>query len=99
MTPRYRITAVADSDSYLKLACTTLDRLGPEWERRVVLVRSPLLPTDVQQRAAAGGTFMEGSFPRSCPRTGWPPNWREATSSSRPPPALWRRRSSTASRP
>jgi hypothetical protein len=67
MTPRYRITAIADSDSYLKLACTTLDRLGPEWERRVVLVRSPLLPTDVQQRAATGGTFMEGVVPDVVP--------------------------------
>lgn len=60
---RLRITAVADSDSYLKLACAQLDRLGPEWERRVVLVRSPLLPTALQLRSAVSGTFMEGRTP------------------------------------
>lgn len=63
-TPRPVITAVADSDSYLKLACATLERIGPGWEREVLLVRSPLLPTDEQLDAATLGTFMEGRRPR-----------------------------------
>lgn len=61
---RRRILAVADSDSYLKFACATLDRLGPGWDRDVVLVRTPLLPTPGQHAAAVSGTFMDGSLPR-----------------------------------
>lgn len=57
---RPRITAVADSDSYLKLACSTLAGLGPGWDRRVVLVRSPLLPTGEQVAAATRGTPFDG---------------------------------------
>ncbi|MCG2623689.1 hypothetical protein LVY72_17485 [Arthrobacter sp. I2-34] len=57
---RFRITAVADSDSYLKFACATLQGLGPEWERRVLLVRSPLQPTHEQLAAATAGTFQDG---------------------------------------
>ena len=53
---RPRILAVADSDSYLKLACTTLDALGPGWDRRVVILRTPLVPTDEQVDAAILGT-------------------------------------------
>ncbi|MFD1214755.1 DUF6716 putative glycosyltransferase, partial [Arthrobacter sp. GCM10027362] len=56
----YRITAVADSDSYLKFACATLQNLGPGWERQVLLVRSPLLPTRDQLAAATAGTFQDG---------------------------------------
>lgn len=63
-TTRPAITAVADSDSYLKLACATLDKLGPGWDREVLLVRSPLLPTAEQVSAATLGTFMEGRNPR-----------------------------------
>lgn len=57
---RPRITAVADSDSYLKLACSTLAGLGPDWDRRVVLVRTPLLPTAEQISAATRGTPFDG---------------------------------------
>lgn len=53
-----RIIAVVDSDSYLKFACATLDGLE-DWERRVVLLRSPTLPTTEQIRAATSGTFLE----------------------------------------
>ncbi len=58
--PRPRIVAVADSDSYLKLACTTLSALGPGWERRVVLVRTPIEPTAEQVAAATAGTCFAG---------------------------------------
>ena len=60
---RPRITAVADSDSYLKLAYSTLSALGPEWDKRVILVRSPLLPTDEQIIAATRGTCFAGTRP------------------------------------
>lgn len=66
------ITAVADSDSYLKLACATLEKLGPGWDREVVLVRSPLLPTAEQLQAATLGTFMEGRNPRVLPMGAMP---------------------------
>lgn len=61
-TPDFRpsIVAVADSDSYLKLACTTLAALGPGWDRRVVLVRTPLCPTEEQIDAATLGTGFAG---------------------------------------
>lgn len=62
-TPEFRprITAVADSDSYLKLACSTLAGLGPGWDRRVVLLRTPLLPTAEQVSAATAGTPFAGT--------------------------------------
>lgn len=65
---RPRIVAVADSDSYLKLACTTLSALGPEWERRVVLVRTPIEPTAEQIAAAAAGTCFAGQVITVLPR-------------------------------
>ena len=56
---RPSIVAVADSDSYLKLACTTLSALGPEWDCRVVLVRTPIAPPSEQVAAATFGTSFE----------------------------------------
>lgn len=64
---RPRITAVADSDSYLKLAYTTLSGLGPEWDKRVIVVRTPLLPTDEQIIAAARNTSFAGTRPAVLP--------------------------------
>ncbi|WP_372699566.1 DUF6716 putative glycosyltransferase [Arthrobacter sp. JSM 101049] len=60
---RPRILAVADSDSYFKFACSTLDALGPAWDRQVVLVRTPILPTPGQQAAATAGTFLQDTAP------------------------------------
>ncbi|MGP9488242.1 DUF6716 putative glycosyltransferase [Glutamicibacter sp. 287] len=53
------ILAVADSDSYLKLATTFLHRLGPSWDRRVVLARTPVMPTEEQIAAAFEGTDLD----------------------------------------
>lgn len=53
------ILAVADSDSYLKLATSMLHRLGPEWDRRIVLVRTPTTPNSEQIRAAFSNTDMD----------------------------------------
>lgn len=55
---RPQIIAVADSDSYLKLATTFLHRLGPSWDRRVALVRTPIMPTEEQIDAAFAGTDL-----------------------------------------
>jgi hypothetical protein len=53
------VLVVADSDSYLKLATTFLHRLGPGWDRRVVLARTPVMPTDEQILAAFEGTDLD----------------------------------------
>ncbi|WP_313812501.1 DUF6716 putative glycosyltransferase [Glutamicibacter sp.] len=53
------ILAIADSDSYLKLATAFLDRLGPTWHRRVALVRTPVMPTEEQIAAAFEGTSLD----------------------------------------
>ncbi|MFC8731600.1 DUF6716 putative glycosyltransferase [Luteimicrobium sp. NPDC057192] len=54
-----RVLAVADSDSYLKWAAATLDGLGDGFAGRVVLVASPVLPSDAQIAAAVAGTALE----------------------------------------
>lgn len=51
-----RVLAVADSDSYLKWGASLLDTLPPSWERRLVVVRSPIAPTREQVDAALTGT-------------------------------------------
>lgn len=58
----FRIAAIADSDSYLKFACATLDTMSG-WDRSVAILRSPLRPTVEQMSAAAEGTFLQGSLP------------------------------------
>ena len=60
------IAAIADSDSYLKYAVHFLDQLK-DWRRQVVVVRSHLIPTSVQTRAALAGTFLEGRPPAVVP--------------------------------
>ncbi|WP_304271049.1 DUF6716 putative glycosyltransferase [Pseudoglutamicibacter cumminsii] len=60
------IAAIADSDSYLKYAVHFLDQLK-DWRRQVVVVRSHVIPTSVQTRAALAGTFLEGRPPAVVP--------------------------------
>ncbi|WP_431710694.1 DUF6716 putative glycosyltransferase [Glutamicibacter uratoxydans] len=55
------ILAVADSDSYLKLATSLLHRLGSGWDRRIVLVRTPTTPTEEQVQAAFVGTDLDAA--------------------------------------
>lgn len=55
------ILAVADSDSYLKLATSFLHRLGSSWDRRIVLARTPVMPTQEQIAAAFEGTDLDPS--------------------------------------
>lgn len=56
-----RVLAVADSDSYLKWACSTLDSLGEpdaSLERSAVLVHTPIVPTTSQIAAAVAGSTI-----------------------------------------
>lgn len=53
------VLAIADSDSYLKLATSFLHRLGPEWDRKVYLARTPVMPTEQQIAAAFEGTDLD----------------------------------------
>jgi len=55
------ILAIADSDSYLKLATSFLHRLGPEWDRKIYLARTPVMPTEQQIAAAFEGTDLDPS--------------------------------------
>ncbi|GAB3174567.1 hypothetical protein GCM10027059_47020 [Myceligenerans halotolerans] len=56
---RPRVLAVADSDSYLKWAATTLVALGDAaGSTGVVVVRSPIEPTSGQAAAAVAGTGL-----------------------------------------
>ncbi|MGP9529858.1 DUF6716 putative glycosyltransferase [Glutamicibacter sp. AOP5-A2-18] len=53
------ILAIADSDSYLKMATSFLHRLGPEWDRKIYLARTPVMPTAQQIAAAFEGTDLD----------------------------------------
>ena len=50
-----RILGVAETDSYVKWGAATLGRAPADWERSFVVVRTPLLPTSDQLRAAVDG--------------------------------------------
>jgi hypothetical protein len=54
------ILAVADSDSYVKWAAATLDRLGSIPRRELVVLRTPIRPDDAQTTAAVAGTAWDG---------------------------------------
>ena len=51
-----RVLAVADADSYLKWSAATLDRLPADWQRRQVLLVSPIAPSPDQALAATGAS-------------------------------------------
>ncbi|MBL0885861.1 DUF6716 putative glycosyltransferase [Myceligenerans indicum] len=70
---RPRVLAVADSDSYLKWAATTLVALGDTaGSTDVVVVRSPIKPTPGQAEAAVAGTGLPVP-----PVLGLPGLWRK----------------------
>ncbi|UJP39562.1 DUF6716 putative glycosyltransferase [Cellulomonas palmilytica] len=58
-----RVLAVADSDSYVKWAAATLDRL-PDSEPSLVVLDSPVRPSPAQVRAAVAGTRLADDAPR-----------------------------------
>ncbi|WP_228647291.1 DUF6716 putative glycosyltransferase [Microtetraspora sp. AC03309] len=51
--------AVADSDSYLKWAAGLLDAMPPNWVTELLVVRSPIAPSEGQIRAAVSGTRID----------------------------------------
>ena len=53
-----RVLAVADADSYLKWSAATLDRLPADWQRRQVLLVSPIAPSPNQALAATGTSIQ-----------------------------------------
>jgi len=52
---RVRILGVADSDSYVKWGAATLARAPEHWQPRLVVLRTPFLPTPQQRAAAVDG--------------------------------------------
>lgn len=50
------VVALADSDSYLKWAAATLDRVMPDAERRIIVVANPVMPSVAQRAAAVAAT-------------------------------------------
>jgi len=53
--PGVRILGVADTDSYVKWGAATLARTPETWDRTLVVVETPFLPTEPQRRAAVDG--------------------------------------------
>lgn len=51
-----KVLAVADSDSYIKWGSTILDRMPAAWQRSLVVIRTPALPSERQLTAALAGT-------------------------------------------
>ncbi len=66
---RPRLVAVADSESYLKWAARLLDRLG-DFDTRLVLMDTPILPAAAQIEAATAGTSWAGRRPAVIGRRG-----------------------------
>lgn len=54
--PRRRLVVVADSDSYVKWGAAFASRLPDGWESELVVVTTPVLPSDRQFATALDGT-------------------------------------------
>ncbi len=52
MSEQVRVLAVADSDSYVKWGAALLSRAPNEWDRRLLVIASPVLPSADQLSAA-----------------------------------------------
>ncbi|GAA3919646.1 DUF6716 putative glycosyltransferase [Microbacterium invictum] len=63
-SPRLRVVAIADADSFVKWSAALVDSI-PDASRHLLLVRTPLLVSADQEHAALAGTgFTEGSVTR-----------------------------------
>lgn len=51
-----KVLAVTDSDSYVKWGATILNRMPAAWQRSLVVIRTPALPSARQLGAALAGT-------------------------------------------
>jgi hypothetical protein len=56
LRPPTRILAIADSDSYIKWGAALLDSAPAEWEKTLVVVASPVMPSADQLSAALAGS-------------------------------------------
>jgi hypothetical protein len=56
-----KIVAIADSDSYLKWGASALGGVPEAWEKRLVVLATPVAPSDEQFDAALAGTGFERS--------------------------------------
>lgn len=54
-----RILGVADTDSYVKWGAGTLNRTPETWDRSLVVIETPFLPTEAQRSAAVDGLQVE----------------------------------------
>jgi hypothetical protein len=55
-----KVVGVADSDSYLKWGASVLDEVPADWEKKLVLIQTPVAPSETQSEAALAGTGMRG---------------------------------------
>lgn len=51
-----KVIAVTDSDSYVKWGATIVDRMPAAWQRSLVVIRTPALPSGSQLASALSGT-------------------------------------------
>lgn len=64
---RPRLLAIADSDSYVKWGAALAERFSPEWDRDLVVLQSPLQPSESQLAAAVAGTVWSDLPPEVLP--------------------------------
>lgn len=53
-----KVLAIADSDSYIKWGAFVLSRMPDSWSRSLVVIRTPVLPSESQLDAALAGTGL-----------------------------------------
>lgn len=59
-----KVLGVADSDSYIKWGAAVLDRMPGHWSRKLVVIRTPALPSSRQLESALATTaFSSGEAP------------------------------------
>jgi hypothetical protein len=63
MTEQLRVLAIADSDSYVKWGAALLSRAPAEWDKRLVVLASPVLPSADQLLAALATAGREFGRP------------------------------------
>ncbi|MFE7844686.1 DUF6716 putative glycosyltransferase [Microbacterium sp. NPDC057407] len=68
MSPRRRLVALADTDSYVKWAAALISTLDPEWQVSLLVVQTPLAVSDAQLDAALNGSDLDVS---GVERVGW----------------------------
>lgn len=57
-----RVLGIVDSDSFTKWGASVLDRMPADWHSRLVVIRTPALPSHRQLAAALTGTRFAGGI-------------------------------------